>query len=422
MILLPKPRKAVVCEGALDVSAGVSVTGTRLSEASLGFALGGWLKSGGIAAEVSVADELSREGYSLVIGKNGITLSCGGAAGEFYGLLTLRQVLEQHRNGNIPCMKIDDEPDLRIRGLMLDISRNKIPTLKTLCKIVDVIAALKVNHFQLYIEGKSFRYPSLGKYYAEDADVLSAQDAAFLEAYCKDRFVEFVPNQNCFGHMSEWLAEKDFNALAECPDGFSFYGVHTPASTLDPGDEGSFRLVKRQLDDLLPLFSSGLVNIGGDEPFELGEGKSREACGRVGKGGVYLSFMKKIFACVKEHGKSPMMWGDVFKEYYKQYRTSFPQDVTILEWGYNADSFTDEVCSLYESAGFRYLLCPGTSLWNTVTGKTEIMRENVKSAARLGKKHSAEGVLLVDWGDGGTCQPFVCTLLPYATGAAYAWN
>lgn len=420
-ILLPQPREFRT-GGETAVPSGVRVVGSCLQEASLRFALGGFLSEDGVPVSIERDGTCGAEGYCLSVRTDGIVLRRSEAAGEFYGLLTLRQLLSQAENGKIACAEIRDEPDLRVRGLMLDISRNKIPTTETLKKTVDFLAALKINQFQLYIEGKSFRYPSLEKFYGADCDVLTASDVAELDAYCKERFVEFVPNQNCFGHMSEWLAEEELNPLAECPERFSFYGVRTPASTLNPEDGNSFRFVKRQLDDLIPLFASGSVNIGGDEPFELGEGKSGKACARIGKGGVYLEFMKKIFSVVQSYGRNVMMWGDVFKEYYRQYRDSFPQDVTILEWGYNADSFTDDVCALYRDAGLRYCLCPGTSLWNTVTGKTEVMRENVRSAARLGKKHGAEGILLVDWGDGGTCQPLVCTRLSYATGAAYAWN
>ena len=53
-------------------------------------------------------------------------------------------------------MEIDDYPDLKLRGVMLDISRSKVPTLSTLKKLVDKFATLKLNHLELYVEGFSF--------------------------------------------------------------------------------------------------------------------------------------------------------------------------------------------------------------------------------------------------------------------------
>lgn len=422
-VLLPRPKEERLLEGTLDVSGGVTLSGMGLPEASVAFALGEFRRKDGVPVTIARSGEYGREGYVLSVGQGGIFLLCGGEAGAFYGLLTLKQLLVQCGNC-LPCLLVEDEPDFPARGLMVDISRNRIPTNETLFRLVDFCASLKMNQFQLYVEGKSFFYPSLGRFYGEgERDVFTPEDAALLDKYCRDRFIEFVPNQNTFGHMSEWLAEGELAELAECPSGSYFLeGTEVPASTLDPAKEGSLRLVEAQLADLLPNFTSARVNLGGDEPFELGMGASRAECERIGKGRVYLGFLQKVFSFVEQRGLRPMIWGDVFKEHYKECLPIFPKEITLLEWGYSADSFTDEICELYERAGLDYYLCPGTSLWNTVTGKTEIMRQNVRSAARLGKKHRASGILLVDWGDGGTCQPYPCTFLPYATGAAYAWN
>lgn len=420
-ILLPRPKKFVTKEGVLNVSAGVRMQNSALHEKSLHFAIGAYLRMDGVSISVSVDPFVEREGYRLCVKKCGISLVCGSTAGEFYGLITLRQLLEG-AEGELRCCVIEDAPDFHARGIMIDIGRNRIPSLETLKKLIDFVASLKMNQLQLYIEGKAFLYPSLKEYYAEDVDVLTVEDIRALETYCKERLIDLVPNQNTFGHMSEWLAERDFNSLAECPQGYLYDGIRFAASTLDPSQEESFRLVEQQLCDLIPLFSSRMANVGGDEPFELGVGASAKICKQFGKDAVYLSFMQKIFSVVKKYGKSPMMWGDVFKEHYEKYKESFPKDATLLEWGYLADSFTDESCARYADAGFRFYVCPGTSLWNTVTGKTEVMRKNVRSAAILGKKYGADGFLLTDWGDGGSCQPFVCALLPYATGAAYCWN
>ena len=420
-VLLPAPKSVFFSGCFTDVSSGIRLPEGILSEPSESAALGSFFRRDGQKLSAEFSRSIGKESYILDVGEEKISVTYADTAGCFYALVTLRQMAEQGE-GMIPCGKISDGPDFAARGLMLDISRNKIPSTKTLKKIIDYAASLKLNQFQLYVEGKSFFYPSLKSFYETDCDIVTAEEVALLDEYCKERFIEFVPNQNTFGHMSEWLAEGVFRPLAECPEGFSYYGVRMPPSTLDPSLRESLELVRKQLDDLLPAFTSDKVNIGGDEPFELGEGKSAALCEKYGKGKVYFTFLQKIFDYLKTRGRRAMMWGDVFKEYADSCRKNFPNDVVVLEWGYEADSYTDEICRLYEDAKIRYYLCPGTSLWNTVTGKTENMRANVKSACRLGKKHGAEGILLVDWGDGGSCQPFVCTLLPYATGAAYAWN
>lgn len=433
LLLLPYPKKINTDGKFLDLSGGISV---RISAKKSGGIIVETLKNIFAEAKISLffkddgksdvefccKETLPKEAYELSINQDGILVNSSSDEGAYYAVLTLGQILRQNEGGRVACTEIYDEPDFPARGVMIDVSRNRIPTLSTLKKIVDTVSSLKINQLQLYFEGKPFLYPSFSEYYDESSDVLTSEEIEELDRYCKERFVEFVPNQNCFGHMTEWLDGDVFRRLSECPDGFSFYGTHMPPSTLNPLLEESFGFVAAQFADLLPLFSSDKANIGGDEPFELGMGASKAECERLGKGKVYLDFMKRVFAEIGKYGKSPMMWGDVFKEYYAECKDIFPKNVTVLEWGYNADSFTDEACELYKNAGIKYYLCPGTSLWNTVTGKTDNMLANIKSASRLGKKHGAEGILLTDWGDGGSCQPLVCSLAAYAVGAAYSWN
>lgn len=426
-VLLPKPKQVIITEKMLDISDGFRIFENCFSE-KIGKALEKILFSQKIRSDGEIPFVLCRkatlkeEAYELRIRANGVSIAASSDVGAYYALLTFGQIIMQNERGKVACIEIFDEPDFPNRGVMVDVSRNRIPTLSTLKYVVDIVSELKMNQFQLYFEGKPFLYPSFSEYYDEKSDILTCEEIKELETYCKARFVDFVPNLNCFGHMSEWLDCDAFRHLAECPEGFSYYGTHMPPSTLNPLLKESENFVFAQIDDLLPLFSSDKVNIGGDEPFELGEGASKEACRKRGKAEVYFDFMKKVFAKATEYGKSPMMWGDVFKEHYEICKGKFPKDVTVLEWGYEADSFNDDICAMYESAGIKYYLCPGTSLWNTVTGKTDNMLTNVKSAARLGKKHGADGMLLVDWGDGGSCQPLACSLSAYAVGAAYFWN
>ncbi len=429
LVILPTPKKMITDGKVLDISGGIFV---RISEGQVPKKVLETLQKvcfeekipfgKGVLVTISRKEGLKKEAYELEISERGICIGYSSEAGVYYAVLTFGQIIRQNEGGRVACSKIFDEPDIPHRGIMMDVSRNRIPTLASLKKIVDTISRLKINQFQLYFEGKPFLYPSFAEHYEKDADVLTAEEIKELDGYCKERFIEFVPNQNCFGHMSEWLDSDAFRHLAECPEGFSYYGTDMPPSTLNPLLKKSIDFVATQFADLLPLFSSEQANIGGDEPFELGEGASKAKCERYGKASVYLDFMKGVFSEVAKYRKNPMMWGDVFKEHYDECKDVFPKDVTVLEWGYNADSFTDEVCELYERAGIKYYLCPGTSLWNTVTGKTDNMFANVKSAARLGKKHGADGVLLVDWGDGGSCQPLVCSLAAYTVGATYFWN
>ena len=66
--------------------------------------------------------------------------------------------------------------------------------------MIDFLAALKYNEFQLYMEGDCFKYAAYPKETA-DFDCLTPEDIEELDAYCRQRFIDLVPNQNSFGHM-----------------------------------------------------------------------------------------------------------------------------------------------------------------------------------------------------------------------------
>ena len=100
---------------------------------------------------------LPAEGYALAITADGITLDAADAAGAFYGRATLAQLARLH-DGRVPVGTVRDWPDLAQRGVMLDISRDKVPTMATLYALVDRLAAWKVNHVELYAE-HTFAYP-----------------------------------------------------------------------------------------------------------------------------------------------------------------------------------------------------------------------------------------------------------------------
>ena len=100
---------------------------------------------------------LPAEGYALGISSKGITLDAADAAGAFYGQATLTQLARLH-DGHVPVGTVRDWPDFAQRGVMLDVSRDKVPTTATLHALVDRLASWKINHVELYAE-HTFAYP-----------------------------------------------------------------------------------------------------------------------------------------------------------------------------------------------------------------------------------------------------------------------
>jgi len=365
--------------------------------------------------------DLPEQGYSLTVSNRGIDITYSDDAGLFYSIITMAQISKQTER-ELPWLAITDWPDLPVRGAMLDISRDKIPTMETLYDIIDFLAGLKYNHLQLYVEGFSFDYPSFNHLWDESETPITGEEIQALDRYAQERFIDLVPNQNSLGHMNAWLETDEFADLAECPDGFKLLGLLDFKSTLDVSDPRSMELVKQMTDDLLPYFSSEYYNANLDEPFELGQCKNRELAEEKGVGRLYLDFVKELNDYVTEHhGRQMMMWGDIVAK-HPEIIPQIPDDVILLEWGYEDVHPFDELTQNYREAGLDFMVCPGTSSWTTITGRTDNMKENISNAVQSAIQNDAKGMLLTDWGDMGHWQYWPVSIAPFVYGSALSWN
>ncbi|MBP3626655.1 MAG: family 20 glycosylhydrolase [Clostridia bacterium] len=367
--------------------------------------------------------DIVEEGYTLDINENGIVISAGSEKGAFYSFMTLCQLVRQFGN-SLPYVEIKDEPHFKIRGYMLDISRNKIPTLEHLKEKADMLCQLKINHLELYVEGAPFKFRN-HKIAWEGNSVITGEEIAEFDKYCKERFIELVPTQNTFGHMGFWLTDTEgYNHLAECPNGFTYPkdGRVVPwALCLDPTSEEAFDFVKDISDDLLSYFSSDKYNVCCDETLEVGLGKSKPLAEKIGIGRVYLNYLLKLHKYCTEKGKTMMFWADIINE-YPELVPEIPKDIVALNWGYYNDLPKEDSCIAFEKSGVPYCVCPGSAVWNTMVGNTTQMLENIHDTVMKGYRHSAIGVVTTDWGDNGHLQGIAPAYPSIVYGAALSWQ
>jgi len=363
---------------------------------------------------------LAAQTYFLSIQPDQVKIEYSDSAGLYFAFTTLKQIRTQS-GSHLPCVQIQDQPDLKIRGALLDISRGKIPTLQTMYNMVDFLSDLKYNQLQLYIEGFSFAYPSFKSLWEKTETPLTPDEFKALDLYCKDRFIELVPNQNSLGHMDAWLAKDEYKDLAECPKGYLLMGLINMKTTLAPSNPKSLELVSKMSDDLLPNFSSDKFNVNLDEPFELGKNKDRPVNDPKEVAKIYLDYANRLNTNVEARGKKMMMWGDIISK-NPELAAKIPKDITLLEWRYEAFQDFEKICKIYQAAGLHYLVCPGTSSWTSFTGRTDNMMANIQNAVQNGIKYGADGMLITDWGDSPHLQYLTVSYTGLAYGAALSWN
>ena len=406
MILVPKPHKLETKEGKLEVREFKVCTD---NEAIKFFDCFG---GGDMPLNVKKADYDDAEKYDITIDAEGITVCYGDVAAAYRAYTTLTQILASEE---VPYLTIEDWPDLANRGYMIDISRGKIPGIEYLKELAEILADLKYNQLQLYMDSFVYEYAGFEEYW-RDTQPLTKAEIMELDAFCKERFIELVPIQNSFGHMGAWTAKPEIAPLAITD------AKGKPSQTLNPLLPESLELIDRIYAGMLDAFSSDILNIGMDEPHELGMNETEEVCKEKGVGRVYTEHLNKVIDLARDkYGKKVMFFDDiVFK--HPEELANIPKDAVVMQWGYEGEQHFDRNMALLKSHGLKFYVCPGTSMWGSLVGRMNNAILNITQAAESANYYGAEGFLLTEWGDDGHPQFPAITYLPLCVGGYASWN
>lgn len=357
------------------------------------------------------------ESYKLTVEKDRITVCGSGAAGAFYGIQTLRQLI--CANGLfVPCCRIDDAPDFVYRGFYHDISRGRVNRLETLKKIADMLSYFKMNSLQLYVED-AFTFKELeGISTAENA--LTPEEILELDDYCHDRFIDLVPSLSTFGHLFTLLQSDrycDICELGQHEITRNYWLERQWHHTVDVYNPKTIQVIGSMLEQYIPLFRSKYFNICCDETLDLCSGKNQGK----DKGEAYFYHLDKLIEIVKSHGKTPMMWGDECMARPEAAKKRVPGDTVILNWCYRKQ-VNEWIPKFYYDLGFIQIVCPGTSCWDNFVEDIDTSVGNISDFSAFAKKYGALGVLNTNWGDFGHICAFNCNLYGALVGAQKSWN
>ena len=357
--------------------------------------------------QTAAPEAMADQAYTLTITPQAITLYADSRAGLFYAVQTLRQLVRLY-HAHLPALTIHDWPTLACRGLMLDVSRGKVPTLETLKELVEVLSSYKLNVLQLYTEHtfQFARHPKIGA----GCGSLTSEDILALDEHCRCHHVELMPNLQSFGHFRNTLVLPEYQHLAETETLW----------TLSPAFEESYTLLDELYADMLPSFTSTTFNVNCDETYDLGTGASKAQAEEIGVGRVYLNHILRVRELAAHYGRRIQIWGDILL-HHPDLMAELPEDITLLDWYYEA---ADEYPTAYTfgASGRTFWVCPGVSSWNTLFPRLRNANINIRNFVRDGVAAGATGMLNTDWGDHGHYQPLGLSWYGYLFGAAQGWS
>ncbi|BET66340.1 hypothetical protein ASA1KI_12580 [Opitutales bacterium ASA1] len=372
---------------------------------------------------LALAELRSPQHYRLRIDSTGVTATGGGPQGLFYAVQSLRQIMAQAGGAELPALSIDDGPDFPVRGFYHDVSRGKVPTRATLLELVERAAHYKLNQLQLYLE-HTFAFARHPDVWA-GSDPLTADDILAVDEHAARHHVELVPSLSTFGHFYTALVSPRKHHLNEFPIDasqleFSWWD-RMGHYTLDCANPASLELVREMILELRPLFRSRLFNLCCDETFDLGKGRNRaQAAQSGGLGRLYLGFLEKLVAVVREADAIPMFWGDIVGN-HPELVGELSRPIVALDWDYSSD-LRDTKARLFARAKVPFYACPGVCGWDRWIHDLDTATTNIVRFARHGKRHGAAGLLNTDWGDRGHVNALGNSMHGLALGAAAGWN
>lgn len=248
------------------------------------------LKVSGISESgivLGIDPALRAEAYSLDIGQGRVAVTGGSPSGLFYGLQSLRQLISQY-GMRLPAVHVEDEPCFAYRGAMLDCCRHFF-TVDEIKTFIDILALHKLNRFHWHLTDDQGwrieirRYPELtrvgsvrretliGHYKTSDrydgtphGGYYTQDEIREVVAYAAERCIEVIPEIELPGHSMAALASYPWLGCTKGP-----YEVRTTwfysSDVLCAGRETTFEFLENVLAEVLELFPSKYIHIGGDE-------------------------------------------------------------------------------------------------------------------------------------------------------------
>lgn len=302
------------------------------------------------------------EGYKLQITPEKVLLTGGSEAGVFYGIQTIHKALPILKDGKVaaalPAGTVTDFPRFRYRGFMIDVGRHFFPV-SYLKQMIDLMALHNINYFHWHLtEDQGWRieikkYPKLTEIGSKrDSTIIDWETKKFdgkphsgfytqdeareIVRYAADRFITVVPEIDLPGHTTAALAS--YPALG-CTGGpykvLCSFGVFP--DVLCAGNDQTLQFTKDVLDEIMDIFPSEYIHIGGDECPKSRWEKCPKCQAKIKELGIktlpkhskenqlQTYFMSELEKEINAHGRRMLGWDEVLEG-------GLTPNSTIMSW------------------------------------------------------------------------------------------
>jgi len=307
------------------------------------------------------------EAYSLEVQKDRIQIKASKPAGFFYAMQTLRQLLPAEIENSakqekvewlVPVISISDSPAFKWRGYLFDVVRHFFPK-QDVFKMIDNLALHKINTLQLHlvddqgwrIEIKKYpRLTEIGAWRVDREDknwnsrpkqeagekatyggFYTQQDIKEIVAYARSRYITVVPEIEMPAHVTSALAAYPQYSCTGGPFTVLPGGVWPITDIYCAGNDSTFLFIEDILSEVIELFPSKYIHIGGDEATKTEWEKCPKCRNRIkveglkNVGELQSYFIKRIEKFINSKHKVLLGWDEILEG-------GLPAEATVMSW------------------------------------------------------------------------------------------
>ena len=368
VLIIPQPNEQIINRGSfiLDASTGINFDDNFKISAEF---LKSYIEEGvnlRLQENNTISfikdDSLTNEGYILEVLPKNIKIKAKTDQGAFYAVQSLRQLLPpEFENGTfqdeeviIPCTTIKDEPEFTYRGMHLDVGRHMF-SVDFIKKYIDALAMLKMNTFHWHLtedqgwrieikkypklqEVAAFRNETLIGHYSDQphqfddktyGGFYTQEEIKEVVAYAQSRFVTVIPEIELPGHAQAAIAAyPELSCKGEQVEVVTKWGVYEEIYC--PKEE-TFTFLENVLDEVLALFPSKYIHIGGDEAPKT-RWKNCDHCqalikkeGLKDEHELQSYFISRIEAYLNSKGRQIIGWDEILEG-------GLAPNATVMSW------------------------------------------------------------------------------------------
>ena len=307
-------------------------------------------------------------------------------------------------------------------GVMIDCSRNAVPSVAGLKRFFDVISKMGYNCAMLYTEDTyevkgepRFGYKR-GRY--------SIEELKEIDRYAASVGIELIPCIQTLAHLNAIFRWGEYKKILDIDD------------ILLMEDERTETLIENMFASLSEAISSRKIHIGMDEAHNVGRGKYLDKHGLGDRYEILLRHLNRVCEIAKKYGYEPMMWNDMFfrlankGEYYvdaplefsKEITDKVPENCTMVYWDYYSNTATryDAMMESTKKLSDKVWFAGGSWVWGGFAPHTRY--SNVRNALAIPAciRHGVRNAFLTMWGDNGGECPYASALAGLMYAAALA--